>query len=233
MKLLDLIANHSSVREKTVEFTDFDEIKKECSIYLERVKNKDIQPLYRGIQKRYDVLKMPVNTKRKPRNSSEFKHQTLNEIIQFKTGHKNVRDRAAFALDDVEGATVYGMVYYFIPTNNSKVIYSPEVMDSIVVQPTIAHYIAQGYDEEQVFKQFEKESEYSFELNSKRGTPIDSIHRKRIIKNQFDETMNYIKNLTKADVSTFKTSSRPTEFMFIDCSHYYLLNSNKYDIMKF
>lgn len=105
----------------------------ECSDFFNFLKKSRFLEMglwfYRGKNKKIEIFeKFIPRTNRKPLNLSKEKHKILNDYFLNRFGWK-VRSEGVFATSDFNFSSQFGIPYIFIPSNNYKFVYHPNIDD--------------------------------------------------------------------------------------------------------
>lgn len=105
--------------------TGSNDLQKKCGPFLEQSGGR---PLYRGYggkvtAKLKGEREVEIRKDRKPRDSSVYVHDLLNDYFLKKLGTK-VRSEALFTTGDIERAQSYGTPHYILPVGNFKYVWA-------------------------------------------------------------------------------------------------------------
>lgn len=100
--------------------------------------------MYRGTRNQGEVVVFPIRKDRRPRDSSALETAIFNLEIERRFGIRNVRAQVAFATSNFVEAANYGSsVYVLFPRKDSKVLFNPDVPDSIYTLGHMGHILQQ------------------------------------------------------------------------------------------
>ena len=120
----------------------WDDIAKDCSDII-KVYKKTGNVLYRGINKSKEILRIVPRPDRIPTHTAKNFHDMFDKLFYKEFGWK-ARSEGIFVSRDSKEIEIYGDIFYFLPCNGYKFIWSKHIEDLYV-------YLTNG-----LYKQFGK-----------------------------------------------------------------------------